>query len=109
MHHGFLMPVTSHSSLHVPAVYSSSSRLIPPLHPLPRYSEKHSNPDFKGAWAGYNPEALGSALYPNEVSSDFAFIPFGGGARKCIGDQVWGVCVGGDRWGRWQGVGFFIQ
>jgi cytochrome P450 len=37
--------------------------------------------------AGYRPEALGSALYPNEVASDFAFIPFGGGARKCVGDQ----------------------
>lgn len=26
-------------------------------------------------------------MYPNEVASDFAFIPFGGGARKCVGDQ----------------------
>ena len=40
-----------------------------------------------GSWAGYRPPAQGSALYPNEVSSDFAFIPFGGGARKCVGDQ----------------------
>lgn len=37
--------------------------------------------------AGYQPSAGGGALYPNEVSSDFAFIPFGGGARKCVGDQ----------------------
>ena len=22
-----------------------------------------------------------------QVASDFAFIPFGGGARKCVGDQ----------------------
>lgn len=36
---------------------------------------------------GYNPELGRGSLYPNEVSSDFAFIPFGGGARKCVGDQ----------------------
>eukprot|EP00884_Botryococcus_braunii_P017893 jgi/Botrbrau1/4788/Bobra.0325s0010.1 len=52
-----------------------------------RFTETFTNDDFKGAWAGYRPEALGSALYPNEVASDFAFIPFGGGARKCVGDQ----------------------
>lgn len=51
-----------------------------------RFEEKFVNPAF-ASWAGYNPSALGSALYPNEVASDFAFIPFGGGARKCIGDQ----------------------
>ena len=33
------------------------------------------------------PEAQGSSLYPNEIASDFAFIPFGGGMRKCVGDQ----------------------
>ena len=26
-------------------------------------------------------------MYPNETATDFAFIPFGGGARKCVGDQ----------------------
>ena len=52
-----------------------------------RFSEQHSNDDFQGRWAGYRPEAQGSSLYPNEVSSDFAFMPFGGGARKCVGDQ----------------------
>ena len=26
-------------------------------------------------------------MYPNEVHSDFAFLPFGGGNRKCVGDQ----------------------
>ena len=36
---------------------------------------------------GCRPEAQGSSLYPNEVASDFAFIPFGGGMRKCVGDQ----------------------
>ncbi|KAK9834172.1 hypothetical protein WJX81_005149 [Elliptochloris bilobata] len=52
-----------------------------------RFSEAHANADFGGAWAGYRPEAQGASLYPNEVASDFAFIPFGGGMRKCVGDQ----------------------
>jgi cytochrome P450 len=44
-------------------------------------------PSWEGMSA-YDPE-LGpqSPLYPNEVATDFAFLPFGGGARKCIGDQ----------------------
>lgn len=52
-----------------------------------RFSEPNDNPAFNGAWAGYRPAAQGSSLYPNEVAADFAFIPFGGGARKCVGDQ----------------------
>ena len=52
-----------------------------------RFSETNTNPGFEGRWAGYRPEAQGSSLYPNEVAADFAFIPFGGGARKCVGDQ----------------------
>nr|APW83734.1 cytochrome P450 carotenoid hydroxylase 97B [Dunaliella salina]APW83738.1 cytochrome P450 carotenoid hydroxylase 97B [Dunaliella salina] len=52
-----------------------------------RFTESFENPGFNGAWAGYRPEASPGALYPNEVTSDFGFIPFGGGARKCIGDQ----------------------
>jgi cytochrome P450 family 97 subfamily B polypeptide 3 len=52
-----------------------------------RFSETFTNEAFGGNWAGYRPEAQGSSLYPNEVASDFAFIPFGGGVRKCVGDQ----------------------
>lgn len=48
-------------------------------------SETFRNPEFDGAWAGYTPDP--KPLYPNEVTSDFAFIPFGGGMRKCVGDQ----------------------
>ena len=52
-----------------------------------RFSEENGNADFGGRWAGYKPGAQTSSLYPNEVNADFAFIPFGGGARKCVGDQ----------------------
>jgi len=52
-----------------------------------RFEERNENPGFGGAWAGYDPARQGSSQYPNEVASDFAFIPFGGGARKCVGDQ----------------------
>ncbi|XP_010260623.1 PREDICTED: cytochrome P450 97B2, chloroplastic [Nelumbo nucifera] len=38
-------------------------------------------------WAGFDPCRSAGALYPNEIISDFAFLPFGGGPRKCVGDQ----------------------
>ena len=50
-----------------------------------RFKRPYQNPGVKD-WAGYNPDLI-SGLYPNEVTSDFAFNPFGAGARKCIGDQ----------------------
>ena len=37
-------------------------------------------------WRGYDPDAR-NGLYANEVAADFAFLPFGGGTRKCVGDQ----------------------
>lgn len=37
-------------------------------------------------WAGYQPSQF-TGLYPNEIAADFAFLPFGGGTRKCVGDQ----------------------
>lgn len=36
-------------------------------------------------WKGYTPNP--EQLYPNEISSDYGFLPFGAGPRKCVGDQ----------------------
>jgi len=52
-----------------------------------RFLKAYSNPN-RPDWGGYRPIASGSMqLYPNEALSDFAFMPFGGGVRKCVGDQ----------------------
>lgn len=54
-----------------------------------RWLEAKSNDGIDG-WGGYKPAGgleTGSALYPNEAHSDFAFLPFGGGSRKCVGDM----------------------
>lgn len=39
----------------------------------------------KGGWLGYNPDKVAS--YQDERASDYAFLPFGAGQRKCVGDQ----------------------
>jgi len=49
-----------------------------------RFLRPYSNPS-RPDWAGYTPTL--SSLYPNEVHSDFAYLPFGAGSRKCVGDQ----------------------
>ncbi|KAG7354227.1 cytochrome P450 [Nitzschia inconspicua] len=50
-----------------------------------RWDRPFKNPSVKG-WEGYDPDKV-TGLYPNEVATDFAFLPFGGGQRKCVGDQ----------------------
>jgi cytochrome P450 len=50
-----------------------------------RFLKNFTNEKQEG-WAGYKPGGS-KQLYPNEVHSDFAFLPFGGGSRKCVGDQ----------------------
>eukprot|EP00529_Nitzschia_sp_RCC80_P016346 CAMPEP_0113455284 /NCGR_PEP_ID=MMETSP0014_2-20120614/8296_1 /TAXON_ID=2857 /ORGANISM="Nitzschia sp." /LENGTH=673 /DNA_ID=CAMNT_0000346709 /DNA_START=54 /DNA_END=2075 /DNA_ORIENTATION=+ /assembly_acc=CAM_ASM_000159 len=51
-----------------------------------RFTRPYKNPDIP-EWGGFDPEKWNNKLYPNEVASDFAFLPFGGGARKCVGDD----------------------
>lgn len=50
-----------------------------------RWDRPFKNPNVEG-WEGYNPDKI-NGLYPNEQTADFAFLPFGGGQRKCVGDQ----------------------
>lgn len=50
-----------------------------------RFERPFKNGGVDG-WDGYDPEKV-NGLYPSEVASDFAFLPFGGGQRKCVGDQ----------------------
>lgn len=50
-----------------------------------RWEREFSNKGVVG-WGGYNPDKI-NGLYPNEQNSDHAFLPFGGGQRKCVGDQ----------------------
>ncbi|KAL6983193.1 hypothetical protein U1Q18_016586 [Sarracenia purpurea var. burkii] len=51
-----------------------------------RFLAQRNNEDIEG-WAGFDPSRSPGALYPNEIISDFAFLPFGGGPRRCVGDQ----------------------
>ncbi|KAJ9185111.1 hypothetical protein P3X46_004777 [Hevea brasiliensis] len=51
-----------------------------------RFLVQRKNEEIEG-WAGFDPSRSPGALYPNEIISDFAFLPFGGGPRKCVGDQ----------------------
>ncbi|XP_062218315.1 cytochrome P450 97B2, chloroplastic-like isoform X1 [Phragmites australis] len=51
-----------------------------------RFSVPKNDEGIEG-WAGFDPGRSPGAMYPNEIIADFAFLPFGGGPRKCVGDQ----------------------
>jgi len=50
-----------------------------------RWERDFRNDGIKG-WGGFKTDKV-QGLYPNEIATDFAFLPFGGGQRKCVGDQ----------------------
>jgi cytochrome P450 len=37
-------------------------------------------------WQGFDPSKV-RGLYPDETSADFGYVPFGGGGRRCLGDE----------------------
>lgn len=51
-----------------------------------RFTRPYKNSDVP-EWEGFVPSKWEGKLYPNEIASDFAYLPFGGGARKCVGDE----------------------
>jgi cytochrome P450 len=51
-----------------------------------RFTRPYKNPDVP-EWEGYDPTKWEGKLYPTETSADFAYLPFGGGARRCVGDE----------------------
>jgi len=50
-----------------------------------RFKRPFNNESIEG-WGGLQPE-LFTGLYPNENATDFAYVPFGGGQRRCAGDM----------------------
>lgn len=51
-----------------------------------RFDRPFENKGVDG-WAGFDPKLLEGQMYPNEVASDFAYLPFGG-EGSCRGGRI---------------------
>jgi cytochrome P450 len=51
-----------------------------------RFKRRFENSEVIKGWNGLDPE-LFTGLYPNENCTDYAYVPFGGGQRRCAGDM----------------------
>lgn len=64
-----------------PALYDSPDEFRPE-----RWLKPFGPSSAVKGWEGYHPERV-TGLGPNEVAADYAFVPFGAGEFKCVGDQ----------------------
>jgi len=64
-----------------PSLYEEPDRFWPE-----RWMKPFSGNGTVSEWRGYDPSRV-TGLYPTEAAADFAFLPFGAGEYKCIGDQ----------------------
>ena len=68
----------------------SSPSLFPPHQPLPAPHPipSLSSPEYWQRPDEFDPDRFPlDGPVPNEVTENFAYLPFGGGRRKCVGDQ----------------------
>ena len=68
------------------AAAAAASRRLATVAALSTWTRNRA--DAPAGWRGYDPAKIpAQALYPTEQAADYAFLPFGAGNRRCVGDQ----------------------